>query len=67
MRNGLINLYKENSSTLSPDPWYAWYHYSHPTLFERVKNLETLIGMPDEYYDSVSDLSVISECSSSIQ
>lgn len=38
----LVKLYKENASTLTPDPTYsAWYH-SHPPALIRVNHLESL-------------------------
>lgn len=27
-------------TTLNPDPWYAWFKYSHPGLFERLKRIK---------------------------
>lgn len=38
----LVKLYKDNASTLTPDPTYSAYHYSHPPALERVKFLEEL-------------------------
>ena len=35
--NGLIKLVKENKSNLNPDPVFAAFKYSHPTLLERIK------------------------------
>ena len=34
---GLIKLVKENKSNLNPDPMYAAFKFSHPTLLERIK------------------------------
>jgi len=36
---GLIKLVKENKSNLNPDPIYAAFKYSHPTLLERIKSI----------------------------
>lgn len=36
----LKKLSKNSLSNLTPHPAYVFMHYSHPTLFERVKNLE---------------------------
>ena len=33
----LIKLYKDNSSTLTPDPMYVRFYYSHPPASERLK------------------------------
>jgi len=30
MISGLVKLYEENASTLTPDPLYSAFHYSHP-------------------------------------
>lgn len=35
----LKKLYRENLSNLLPHPWYIFFHYSHPTLWEREKHL----------------------------
>ena len=40
--SALVKLYKDNASTLTPDPIYSSYHYSHPPALERVKFLEKL-------------------------
>jgi STE24 endopeptidase len=34
--NGLIQIAEENKGDLNPDPWYSWYHFSHPPLVERL-------------------------------
>eukprot|EP00419_Tripos_fusus_P011218 CAMPEP_0172663096 /NCGR_PEP_ID=MMETSP1074-20121228/5710_1 /TAXON_ID=2916 /ORGANISM="Ceratium fusus, Strain PA161109" /LENGTH=461 /DNA_ID=CAMNT_0013479043 /DNA_START=90 /DNA_END=1475 /DNA_ORIENTATION=+ len=34
---GLKTLSKANKGDLNPDPWYSWYHHSHPPLVERLK------------------------------
>jgi len=36
LMNALIKLSRENLSNLSPHPWYVAYHYSHPTLPQRL-------------------------------
>jgi len=33
---GLVAIHKKNASNLNPDPWYSMYHFSHPTLVERI-------------------------------
>ena len=40
---GLIKLYKDNSSTLTPDPLYVRFHYSHPPATER---LAAMLALP---------------------
>jgi STE24 endopeptidase len=42
MQSALIKLSEGNLSNLTPHPWYSAYHYSHPTVTERVE----AIGMP---------------------
>lgn len=37
--NGLKKLSKNNLSNLTPHSWYVFVHYSHPTLLQRLKNL----------------------------
>jgi len=36
LQRGLVKLQIENLSNPSPDPWYSFYHYSHPPLTERL-------------------------------
>jgi STE24 endopeptidase len=38
--NGLIKLYRDNANTLTPDPLYVKFYYSHPPATERIANLE---------------------------
>lgn len=40
----LVKLYKENASTLTPDPLYSAFHDSHPPATVRVAHLRTKIG-----------------------
>lgn len=40
LKSGLVKLQTSNLSTMSPDPWYSTYHYSHPPLVERLKAIE---------------------------
>jgi STE24 endopeptidase len=39
--SGLVKLYKENASTLTPDPIYSAFHYSHPPAAIRIAHLES--------------------------
>lgn len=41
LADALIKLSRDNLSDLSPHPWYSFYHFSHPTLVERLAALET--------------------------
>jgi len=38
--NGLVKLYRDNASTLTPDDWYVKFYYSHPPASVRIANLE---------------------------
>ncbi len=40
MVSALVRLTNDNLSNLTPHPWYSFYHYSHPTVAERVASLE---------------------------
>jgi len=37
---GLRTLCVENLGDLNPDPLYAWFHHSHPSLVERLQNMK---------------------------
>ncbi len=40
----LVKLYKENASTLTPDPWYSAFHDSHPPAPIRVAHLNSKLA-----------------------
>lgn len=40
--SALVKLYKDNASTLTPDPTYSAYYHSHPPALSRVAHLEKL-------------------------
>jgi STE24 endopeptidase len=40
MKSALLRLSRENLSNLAPHPLYSFFHYSHPTLAERIVALE---------------------------
>ncbi len=42
LKEGLIIMSKENLSNLTPHPLYSFYHYSHPTVAERIKAIDKL-------------------------
>lgn len=42
LREALLSLGRDNLTNLTPHPWYSFYHYSHPTLAERLDALEKL-------------------------
>lgn len=39
--SALVKLYRENASTLTPDPLYATFHYSHPPAAIRIAHLDS--------------------------
>jgi STE24 endopeptidase len=39
LANGLKTLTVENLSNLTPHPWYVFFHYSHPAVLDRLRNL----------------------------
>jgi len=39
LKDGLLALSKENLSNLTPHPLYSFFHYSHPTLLERISTI----------------------------
>jgi len=43
MISGLVKLYEENASTLTPDPLYSAFHYSHPPAAIRIAHLQSKI------------------------
>ncbi|WP_029935911.1 M48 family metallopeptidase [Thiomicrospira pelophila] len=42
--NALLKLYRDNASTLTPDPSFSAYHDSHPPAKIRIDHLKTLKG-----------------------
>lgn len=42
--SALVKLYRENASTLTPDPLYSAFHYSHPPASIRIANLSAKAG-----------------------
>lgn len=42
MQTALIKLSSRNLSNLTPHPWYSAFHYSHPTLGERLGAIDSL-------------------------
>ncbi len=43
MISGLVKLYEENANTLTPDPLYSAFHYSHPPAAIRIAHIESKI------------------------
>ncbi len=42
LESALIKIHANNLTNLMPDPWYAHYHYSHPSLAERLEHIQLL-------------------------
>jgi len=40
----LKKMARDNLSNLNPHPLYAWFHYSHPPLLDRIQYLESQPG-----------------------
>ena len=40
----LVKLYRDNASTLTPDPVYVAFHYSHPPALERISRLKAAMA-----------------------
>jgi STE24 endopeptidase len=41
--SALLTMYRDNASTLTPDPWYSAYHDSHPPAKIRIDHLNALV------------------------
>jgi len=41
LASGLLQMSQENKGDLNPDWLYAWYHFSHPALVERLRALSS--------------------------
>ena len=39
--SGLVKMYRDNASTLTPDPWYSAFHHSHPPAPVRIAHLSS--------------------------
>jgi STE24 endopeptidase len=44
LADALVRLYRDNASTLTPDPLYSFFHDSHPPPAERIARLRSLFG-----------------------
>ena len=41
---GLVKISTENLGNMVPDSWYSMYHFSHPSLVERLRELKLKQG-----------------------
>jgi STE24 endopeptidase len=39
LSSALLKLYQDNASTLTPDPWYVAFYYSHPPASQRLARI----------------------------
>ena len=39
LASALLKLYEDNASTLTPDPWYVRFYYSHPPALQRIHRM----------------------------
>jgi STE24 endopeptidase len=39
LASALLKLYQDNASTLTPDPWYVAFYYSHPPASQRLSRM----------------------------
>lgn len=39
LSSALLKLYQDNASTLTPDPWYVKFYYTHPPASERLQRM----------------------------
>lgn len=46
LQSALLKLYEDNASTLTPDPLYVRYYYSHPPAIERISHMNQLAPAP---------------------
>jgi STE24 endopeptidase len=44
--NALVKLYRDNASTLTPDPLYSTFHDSHPPAAARISRLQVASARP---------------------
>jgi STE24 endopeptidase len=42
LSKALVKLYEDNAATLTPDPLYVRFYYSHPPASERLARLNSL-------------------------
>ena len=44
LASALLKLYEDNASTLTPDPWYVSFYYSHPPAVDRLARMPAPSG-----------------------
>jgi STE24 endopeptidase len=48
LRQSLVKLYKDSAPKIRPDVMYAWVNYSHPSLWERIENIDRLMEKQEQ-------------------
>ena len=43
LADALVTMYKDNASTLTPDPLHSAFHDSHPPPADRIQRLQALV------------------------
>ena len=44
LASALLKLYEDNASTLTPDPWYVRFYYSHPPALQRLHRMSGIVS-----------------------
>lgn len=44
LASALLKLYEDNASTLTPDPWYVRFYYSHPPALQRIQRMVSTLS-----------------------
>jgi STE24 endopeptidase len=44
LADALVTMYKDNASTLTPDPLHSAFHDSHPPPADRIQRLQALVA-----------------------
>jgi STE24 endopeptidase len=44
LANALLKLHEDNAATLTPDPWYVRFYYSHPPAAQRIAAMASAIA-----------------------
>ena len=47
LQSALLKLYKDNASTLTPDPVFVKFYYSHPPASERLGRMAPMTPSPE--------------------
>ena len=53
LKESLIKLFKESTAMVRPDIIYAWLKHSHPTIHERIENIDSYLVGNHRYDEDV--------------